>query len=152
MVRRYVEQKRSDNNFNARNDDRSPQGALDWKGNSGGNGKDTSKDRKHGYRTQRPVLARRCVQLRARFKQKRKMRKEEDPFLLPKREDTRQETEKEIPKVAVFVRKAKQPTMLPRSEGAIPKDIRMRLLASTRVLTLQNPKVDAHGDTCVFKH
>ena len=39
MVRRYVEQKIRDNNFNARNEDQSLQGATAWKGNPRGNPK-----------------------------------------------------------------------------------------------------------------
>ena len=76
---------------------------------------------------------------------KRKMEKKKIPFYFRNEKIFERTWKKEIPKVAVFVRKAKRPTMLPRSEGAIAKDIRMRLLASTRVFTLQNPKVDAHG-------
>ena len=37
MVRRYSEQKIRDNNFNARNEDKSLQGAAAWKGNPRGN-------------------------------------------------------------------------------------------------------------------
>ena len=52
MVRRYVEQKKRDNNFNARSEDSSLQGAAARKlhpgGNPKGNGKDTSKDRQFG--------------------------------------------------------------------------------------------------------
>ena len=46
---------------------------------------------------ERPVFTRRCVQLQARFTQNEKG-KEEDPVLVPKREDTREETEKEMSK------------------------------------------------------
>ena len=47
---------------------------------------------------ERPVLARRFVQLQARCEPKRSKRQEEDPVLFPKRENTGRETENDTPK------------------------------------------------------
>ena len=77
LVSRCVEQKIRDNHLNARNEDRSPQGAAAWKGNPrgnpNGNGEETSEDRKHGgLYIERPVFARRFGQLQQKGKGERR--------------------------------------------------------------------------------
>ena len=87
---------------------------------------------------ERPVFTRSFVQFQARFKQKEKWEKKKIP-LWSEKTNTRKETEKEKSKGKnqkyQSARKDKQAGMLPFSEGAVPKIIRMRWWAPTRMPT-----------------
>ena len=123
MVRQYVD--------NACNADMSLPGAAAWKGNPRGNpkgkGKETSRDRKHGDCTTMDLKKSQCSWADSfSFKHdfNRKVQ-EEDPVPLPKREDTRKETEQEIPRERTqrcqSLRTDKQAGMVPFSEGQCQK-------------------------------
>ena len=94
----------------------------------------------------RPVFTMRFVQLHPIFKQKT-IREVRRSVYFRNEKTLEKETEKERPKRKDPKVPVRQDSQIFRyatfSEGAMPKGIRMRLLASTRMLT--HPKVDANG-------
>ena len=145
-----------DKNFNTRNEDRSPQGVAAWKGNPKGNpqsnGQDTSKDRNMEIALNGPQKAGVREEIRAAWSTTQTTkRKITISCSSNETEGTRKVTEKEILKERTqryqSIRKFKQAGMLPVSNEAMPKEIRMCLLTES---THCNPKVDATGGIRVY--
>ena len=138
MVRRCVEQKPRDNTFNARNEDRSLQGSSSLgskhqkKEIPKANVHEKFRDRKHGDVINRPRRDNVHEEIRAASGTMSHQKGETGRNkTLPKREDTRKETEKEISKGKgtqryQFVRRVKMTlSALIAPEGAMPEGIHM---------------------------
>ena len=157
MVRRFVEQKIRDENFNARDEDRSLLGAAAWKGNPTGNPKGNGKE--NDQRSKEMEIAingrkescsrGRLVQLQANEEKK------EDTDLSPKREDTRKEAEKEIikgngPKGTSPSGKSTNPLSTHFQKGQCQKDSAIRKSKESCIIIAANASITTTEEASVY--
>ena len=154
MVRWNVQQNMRDKNFDARNEDVSlhkikedlEKSSRQWTRNK----QRLKKWRLYSVDLERPAFARRFVQVPARVNTQREEGKEEDPVLLPTREDTLKETEKEIPKgkdPKVPIRQASRCANLFNRSSARRNP--HAIVGTHQNAHTTNAKVDANGDICL---
>ena len=162
LVRRYVEQNIRENNFHARNEDRSPQGAAAWKGNPkgnlGGSGKDGSKDPKHGdcnqWTWKGTMFTERLVQLQAR--RRHKENRDQTKILCSVRNEktverkrTRRCQRERMPQGLVCRESQIRWSALIAGEGNA-KNNPLAIVGTHRNTPTASPEVDATGRTRVY--